>query len=212
MLDVHPPHKRMEGFKDFFLHLLTITIGLLIALSLEGCVEWRHHKNLVREAEDGLHGEISRNEQAVASLKSQIVEQQKQLDADLRVLAKIRADPKAANETMGFGFQLQGFDEVAWKTAQSTGATAYMPYDDARTFSDIYGTQQHVFETEQQVVADVLHAAAIPSTQSKDWKPAPAQLDEIVDRIGLLKMRLSLLNSLVDSLNDAYGKYLHGNA
>ena len=39
MLDVHPPHEKMHGFKDFLLHLLTITIGLLIALGLEGCVE-----------------------------------------------------------------------------------------------------------------------------------------------------------------------------
>ena len=36
MLDVHPPHEKMHGFKDFLLHLLTITIGLLIALGLEG--------------------------------------------------------------------------------------------------------------------------------------------------------------------------------
>ena len=51
MIDVHAPHNRMEGFKDFFLHLITITIGLLIALSLEGCVEWHHHRTLVREAD-----------------------------------------------------------------------------------------------------------------------------------------------------------------
>ena len=51
MLDVHAPHTRMQGFKDFFLHLFTITIGLLIALSLEGCVERQHHRELVAEAE-----------------------------------------------------------------------------------------------------------------------------------------------------------------
>jgi hypothetical protein len=53
MLDVHAPHQRMQGIKDFVLHLLTITIGLLIALSLEGCVERHNHRELVREAEDG---------------------------------------------------------------------------------------------------------------------------------------------------------------
>ena len=56
MLDVHAPHDKMHGFKDFLLHLATITIGLLIALSLEGCVEWRHHRHLVQEAEEGLRG------------------------------------------------------------------------------------------------------------------------------------------------------------
>jgi hypothetical protein len=42
MLDVHSPHEKMHGFKDFLLHLLTITIGLLIALGLEGYAEhWK---------------------------------------------------------------------------------------------------------------------------------------------------------------------------
>jgi hypothetical protein len=40
MLDVHSPHEPIIGWKDFLLHLFTITIGLLIALSLEGTVEW----------------------------------------------------------------------------------------------------------------------------------------------------------------------------
>ncbi len=64
MLDIHPPHSRIQGFKDFSLHLLTITIGLLIALSLESCVEWQHRRHLVREAEDGLNGEVKENIEA----------------------------------------------------------------------------------------------------------------------------------------------------
>ena len=55
MLDVHPPHEKVHGFKDFLLHILTITIGLLIALSLEGCVEWRHHRHLDRDLLEGRH-------------------------------------------------------------------------------------------------------------------------------------------------------------
>lgn len=31
MLDVHPPHELVHGIRDFLLHLLTITVGLLIA-------------------------------------------------------------------------------------------------------------------------------------------------------------------------------------
>jgi hypothetical protein len=37
-LDVHAPHHRVEGWKDFFIHLLTISVGLLIAVGIEGCV------------------------------------------------------------------------------------------------------------------------------------------------------------------------------
>jgi hypothetical protein len=42
MLDVHPPHTAVHGWKDFWIHLATISIGLLIAVSLEQSVEWLH--------------------------------------------------------------------------------------------------------------------------------------------------------------------------
>jgi len=41
MLDVHAPHSSIGGWREFLLHLVAITIGLVIALSLEGLVEWR---------------------------------------------------------------------------------------------------------------------------------------------------------------------------
>jgi hypothetical protein len=49
MLDVHAPEHRIHGFRDFLVHLLTITVGLLIALSLEASVgamlEWRYESS-----------------------------------------------------------------------------------------------------------------------------------------------------------------------
>ena len=53
MLEVHPPSEPVHGWRDFLIHLATITIGLLIALSLEGCVEFWHHRSLVHEMEQG---------------------------------------------------------------------------------------------------------------------------------------------------------------
>jgi hypothetical protein len=200
----------MDGFKDFLLHLLTITVGLLIALGLEGCVEWRHHRNEVRDAEDGMRLEISQNLSTVESLRKQIADQQKTLDNDLTVLAGMHSQPAGNHHELSFSFTLQGFNDVAWKTAQSTGAMSYMPYPSARTYSEIYDTQNAVFAAEQQVVDDVLRAASFPSTQRKDWRPTPQQIDELTDRIGQLRMRLMLLSSLVNSLDKTYRNFEAG--
>jgi hypothetical protein len=196
----------MHGFRDFLLHLITITIGLLIALGLEGCMEWQHHRTLVHEAEAGLSGEIGRNSRTVAALQQQIKDQQKQLDDDLATLAQMRAHPTTHGQ-LSFGFQMSSFDDVAWRTAQTTGAFTYMPYDDANTYSNIYDIQSHVFDAEQQVVEDVMRAASFPSTQSANWQPTSAQIDELTDRIGMIRMRLLLLKSFVDSLDKTYQKY-----
>ena len=50
MLDVHPPHNPTHTWRDFFIHIATIVIGLLIAIGLEQLVERIHHSNQAREA------------------------------------------------------------------------------------------------------------------------------------------------------------------
>src|ERR1022692_3960716 len=54
MLDVHPPHQSTHTWKDFFIHLATIVVGLLIAISLEQSVEYIHHRHQLAETRDAL--------------------------------------------------------------------------------------------------------------------------------------------------------------
>jgi hypothetical protein len=58
MLDVHAPEHPVHSYRDFFLHLFTITIGLLKALGLESAVEWRHHVHVGDEAEANIVSEL----------------------------------------------------------------------------------------------------------------------------------------------------------
>jgi hypothetical protein len=53
MLEVHPPHAGIQPRKDFFIHVATITLGLLIAIGLEQCVEYVHHLGQLRTARHG---------------------------------------------------------------------------------------------------------------------------------------------------------------
>ena len=208
MLDVHPPHGAVHGIRDFLLHLFTITVGLLIALGLEGCVERQHHRHLVHEAEAGMRREIAENAQQIASLRKQVVDQEKQLDGDIAVLKRAKAQPGGKHEDVAFTFRMQGFDDLTWKTAQSTGALALMPYDDATRYSEIYNQQDELFREQREIVVDVMRAASIIVTQSNDEQPTPAQVDTTVERIGMIKLRLLLLNSYIDNLDHSYRKFL----
>jgi len=59
MLDVHMPHAT-HTWKDFFIHVGTICVGLLIAVSLEQTVEYFHHRYERRQLEDDLRAEAER--------------------------------------------------------------------------------------------------------------------------------------------------------
>jgi hypothetical protein len=54
VLDVHPPPHAASTWRDFFIHIATIVIGLLIAVGLEQTVESLHHRHQLRELREGV--------------------------------------------------------------------------------------------------------------------------------------------------------------
>jgi hypothetical protein len=61
MLDVHPPHAPTHSWRDFFIHIATIVVGLLIAIGLEQTVEFFHHRHQLHQLEQSLDKEVERN-------------------------------------------------------------------------------------------------------------------------------------------------------
>jgi len=206
MLDVHLPHGKLHGVKDFFLHLFTITIGLLIALGLEGLVEYEHHRHLAHQAEAGLRAEIARNAHEIGNRRQQIKDSQKQLSDDLKVLDEMRVHPRAKG-SLSFGSGMESFDDLSWKTAQNTGALAYMPYEDAQQFSDIYFVQDECLRFERLHVEEITNAASLFVSHPDNWVPSSAQIDIETDRIGRAQLQLVWINSMIDQLDKAYQKF-----
>jgi len=207
VLDIHLPNGKLRGFKDFFLHLFTITIGLLIALSLEGWVEYRHHQHLAREAEDSLRAEIANNAHEVVRQRQMIKDGQKKLEADLKVLAEFRAHPHAKMGHIDLSIGLGDFDDMAWKNAQNTGALTFMQYKDAQNFSDVYTLQDVYFKTVLSSLNDRGNATSLFISSPDGWVPSPAQIDMEIDRIGKLQFDLMILSSLADQLDSTYQKF-----
>jgi hypothetical protein len=54
MLDVHPAHHAASSWRDFFIHIATIVIGLLIAVGLEQTVEYFHHEHQLHDVRQGI--------------------------------------------------------------------------------------------------------------------------------------------------------------
>ena len=65
-MEVHAPHYPIMSKKEFLVHLLAITIGLLIAVGIEGCVELYREHSLVKEARRTLRDEIQFNSDKMA--------------------------------------------------------------------------------------------------------------------------------------------------
>jgi hypothetical protein len=210
LLDVHAPHEPMHGWRDFLLHLITITIGLLIALSLEGLVEWRHQRHFVHDAETSLHAEIKSNAQNMDTVLADIHKRQDALKHDVYVLTYIAANGKYPDDKhMQVSFQIVAFDSVAWKTAQSTGALSYMPYNLAGDYSSIYAQQDIVTDAERQAARDSVVAIGPFLNQPTDAPPpSREQAQSIIDKIEVLQGQLILVDSFMQGLSGGYKQFL----
>src|SRR6185437_7049083 len=57
----HAPHGGIHTWRDFWIHLGTIALGLLIAIGLEQSVEWVHRVHQRHQLEEDLREEAKNN-------------------------------------------------------------------------------------------------------------------------------------------------------
>lgn len=61
IMDIHTPDAPVHSFRDFVVHLVMISLGVLIALGAEGLVEHVHNRHVVAEARANLISEMREN-------------------------------------------------------------------------------------------------------------------------------------------------------
>jgi hypothetical protein len=177
MLDVHAPEHRLGGPRDFFIHLATITVGLLIALGLENAAEAVHHRHQRKEAETQIREEMAENRRSLlanaAGLKVEIGNMNKVL-ATLEAVSANQKLPGTLREG-DLQFREGPMQDSAWRTANSTGALSYMDYGEVEKFSAAYKEQDLLQGVEEQTLNDYLELVPVLPKQVKDMTPERAR-------------------------------------
>jgi len=156
-LDVHAPHEPIHGVKDFLLHLLTITVGLLIAVGIEGCVELHREHKLVKEARATLREEIEDNSKVMEGAVADLEKAKGQMQKNMDLLTRIQVNPKDQEPdgpSIDASFSNKSLKGTAWKTAETTGALGFMPYTEAQRYADLYLAQDAFLAAQDKIVED----------------------------------------------------------
>ena len=90
-MEIHAPHKPILTLKEAASHLVIVTVGILIALSLEGLLERQRHHALVREARANVTIELTGNKARLEKLHGELDGMKKNLERGLDVLNAYRA-------------------------------------------------------------------------------------------------------------------------
>jgi hypothetical protein len=208
MLDVHVPEHKLSGVRDFLVHILTITVGLLIALSLENLVEAIHHRHQREEAETNIRQELQSNRDL---LRQAVPTVQAERDSLLKLLTlmqgRANGQPLPAGGNINVTFNERTIADAAWRTASTTGALAYMDYGRVELLADAYKEQDMLQRAEEQALEDYLQFAPVMQTAG-----ANISVEQAKDVIPLVERALGHVNGMLaigDGTVQAYGKALN---
>jgi hypothetical protein len=149
MIDVHPPHHTANSWRDFFIHIATIVIGLLIAIALEQTVEYFHHRHQVAQLTEQMRAEAQSNlpliRDSVDRLKVQATYIRSLEDA---LLAGKRSgdsvDVHGVLPNAGSALYVSP-SRATWSAAQAAGRAALLPADQAELFARLdYNTVEEI--------------------------------------------------------------------
>jgi hypothetical protein len=196
MLDVHPPHAPTHTWKDFFLHIATITVGLLIAVSLEQTVELFHRHHQREQLREDL------NHEAEVRIP-RIHENFKIFMADLAWYEQILQAGRAAKLEHGVLTlilpprpatlaRIRPADSV-WPSAKASGLVAVLPQSEIEVWSRVDQVGQAVLEDGRLETHTANDLGAITDRLGIDLvagatlRLPPADCDELLRAIALLR-------------------------
>jgi hypothetical protein len=207
-MDVHPAHQAPRTWREFFLHLVTITIGLFIALTLQAGVESLHHRHLVREARENLRREIQINRNHYAENVQTIDKNRRQLARDLDQLRDLRSGKPIEKNALAWGWDWNGYIDASWKTARDTGAVSYMSFDLINAYSELYFQQDYVNAQALAIINDAPKSAAFLLVARDPSALSPSDIQSMLISIAESDIKLATLQNLMKPLDEMYAKAL----
>jgi hypothetical protein len=150
MLEPHAPHETIHSWKDFFIHIATIAVGLLIAIGLEQTVEFFHHRHEAEHARDMIADEMAINDHSQQQDLQVLTMHEDYLFADLPVIDRLRHHALLPGDHLVIFRPTMAFKNSAWLTAQQSGALALFPYDEIQRYAYLYSMQGDFEKTAEE--------------------------------------------------------------
>jgi hypothetical protein len=152
MLDVHPAHHAASTWKEFFIHIATIVLGLIIAVGIEQTVEYIHHRHQAHDLEESLMQESLAN-RATVTRDLQVIDGSLE---EFKLNAADLDDTPMVNGRFAYRFSsknfccILAFSNTAWLTVRDGGSLAMLP---PLTASDNWHTEYFADEVLTQIQA-----------------------------------------------------------
>lgn len=207
MIEVHPPEHAPHSVRDFFLHIFTITIGLLIALGLEALVEWRHHVHVGHQAVENIRRELESNRSDLAGVLKAVPGERENLQDLLGFFHQREAAQVTNRHQIRLGITLTTLRDASWETASATGALSYVPFDEVQRFAATYQVQKQYLELQSRALQQTLVLEGLVATEDPNQMP-PQDAVTAKMQIRSKLANLGAIQEIGTALDKTYGEAL----
>jgi hypothetical protein len=179
MLDVHPPEHAPHTWRDFFIHIATIVIGLLIAVGLEQSVEYLHQRHQVREAHAMLRQEFEGNRSELAGNAARIDAHLAQLWDDLAVVSRARAHQGRPGDHIAYVRSFLPFQNSAWQTVHASSVTEHMDPREMAGYGVLYQIEDQINAMSTDV-GNKFQDSLSPLVATEDHSPTTTEQTKVL--------------------------------
>jgi hypothetical protein len=148
-MEVHPPEHPIFTWKQFFIHMATVCLGLLIALGLEQSVEAIHHRHQRHQLEEDLRAESVYNLR-IATTNMQYLDWLARAGiAQVLELHRAEAERRLPVYLTPPARPVPVFirpSSAVWAVAQTSGALNLIPREEAERYSHVYLAMEMLYQ------------------------------------------------------------------
>ena len=181
---------------------------MLIALFINGLVEWNNNRELVEQARTNIRREVEANLKELEGLPDNVKRSGAELESALRFADELLATGKTSVRTLQLGFNIATLNSSGWQTAERTGALAHMDYDEVQEYSEIY-TMQQLFDEQARKAIDLVSDSTALVASGMDPTAANSEdLKAFRQRVMQLQANLLVTQQLGEQLTKGYQEFL----
>jgi hypothetical protein len=184
MLDVHPAHHAASSWKEFFIHIVTIVLGLLIAVALEQTVEYFHHRSELAEVREELRSERDANKNSFARETSNWRWETAELKNNLMVLDYLQKHPGTPDENLPGSLvwfhASSGHSQAVWDAAKSSSVNSLMHREEVEQYEDTYDELKKIDDARSLAWEGINDASRYELTDNRLSHLNPVQIGEII--------------------------------
>ena len=147
-MDLHAPEGPIRSVKDFLMHIVIVTIGILIALGLEQAVEAHHRSVLVHATLDGFEKELTVDETQLDEIIAAMAKLRAQIQAELTNLSAVAPQP-----FQYVGISYDPISTASWDTAVATQALSHLSFEQAHLYAEAFDFLRLFDQIERQGMA-----------------------------------------------------------